>query len=66
MGFATQMLWPFMGMMLIIAIILSVAMVAANKLFMYHGPEDEEMWDEDQEHFNMFNADERMKELEEV
>ena len=66
MGLYTEMLWPFMGWMLIFAIVLSVVMVLINKFLMYNGPEDEEMWEEDEEHFNMFNAEERIKKLEEV
>lgn len=65
MGLYTEMLWPFMGWMLLLAVIGCVVIFFINKFFMYHGPEDEEMWDPNEEHFNMFNADERVKHLKE-
>jgi len=66
MGLYADLLWPFMGWMLVIAIVMSIACLLINKFMMFHGPEDEEMWVPGEEHFNMFNADERVKKLEEA
>jgi len=66
MGLYTELLWPFMGWMLVIGIGMSVVCVIINKLMMYHGPEDEEIWTPGKEHFNMLNADERIRKLKEA
>jgi len=57
------MIWPYLGWILILAVAMSVVCVIINRTMMFHGPEDEEMWEPGGQHFNMFNADERFKQL---
>jgi len=59
------LMWPFLGWMLILAVAMSIGCIIINKVMMYNAPEDEEVWEPGQEHFNMFNADERIKQLKE-
>ena len=51
MGLYMELTWPFMGWMLIFCVVGTAFFVLVNKLWMYHGPEDEEEWQEGDEHF---------------
>lgn len=51
MGLSVEIMWHFMGIMLVGAIVGTIILVIINKLFMYHGPEDEEVWSENDNHF---------------
>jgi hypothetical protein len=54
MGLYMELMWPFMGWMAIVTIVMVVAFVVINKVGMYNGPEDEEVWEPDKEHFILF------------
>ena len=57
MGLYTELLAPFMLWMLALAIIGSVVFILINKFFMYHGPEDEEVWEHGKPYFTMDESD---------
>jgi len=53
MGLYTELMWPFMGWMFGLCIVGTAVCVLINKLFMYHAPEDEEVWEPHKEHFTI-------------
>lgn len=50
MGIYMPLLLPFAGWTFILTVIIWAVCMAINKLWMYHGEEDAEPWDED-DHF---------------
>ena len=59
MGLSMELLWPFMNMMLVFSVVGSIVFVIINKMFMYHGPEDEEIWELGKDYFTINPEDKR-------
>jgi len=54
MGLAMTIMWNFFAWMLGLCIVGTAILYIINKLFMFHGPEDEEVWEESKEHFKIW------------
>jgi hypothetical protein len=51
-----ELMWPFIAWMFSVCIVGTAILVVINKLFMYHGHEDTEIWNEGEKHFIMANV----------
>lgn len=56
MGLYAEMLWPFLGWMLLLCVVGCIVIKIVTKFIMYDGPEDEEIWEDGKEHFAMEEA----------
>ena len=63
MGLYMEMMWPFMGWSFVMCVVGVAVMFLINKLFMYNGPEDEEVWELGKEHFMMVSPENESKQL---
>ena len=54
MGLYMELMWNFMAWMLGLCIVGTIVFYIINKLFMFHGPEDAEVWEEGKEHFKIW------------
>lgn len=59
MGLYMELMWPFMAWMLGLCIIGCIVIKLINKFFMYHAPEDEEVWEPGKKYFTISEADQR-------
>jgi predicted MFS family arabinose efflux permease len=55
MGLYMELIGQYFGWMAVFCAVGTAVFLIINKLWMYHGPEDDEVWEPDKEHFTLIN-----------